>query len=45
VKLGHTANQSQPGDVDAAPVDADPGVVRRKTELVDIRPSNVTSTL
>ena len=45
VKLGHTANHSQPGDVDAASVDADPGVVRRKTELVDIRPSNVPTTL
>ena len=43
VKLGHTANQSQPGDVDAAPVDAGTGVVRRKTELVDIRPSDATT--
>lgn len=50
VKLGHTANHSQPGDpagqtdviaitdeLDAAA--ANSGVVRRKTELVDITPS------
>jgi len=40
VKLGHTANNSQPGASAGTPVAPDPGVVRRKTELVDVRPSD-----
>ncbi|MDQ3653563.1 MAG: hypothetical protein M3457_00605 [Chloroflexota bacterium] len=36
VKLGHTANNSQPGAPGGNSVEPDPGVVRRKTELVDI---------
>lgn len=44
VKLGQTANNSQPGAPEGTPVESDPGVVRRKTELVDIRASGATGT-
>ncbi len=40
VKLGHTANHSQPGDAGAPSVDPEPGVVRREPALIDVRPSD-----
>lgn len=40
VKLGHTANHSQPGQAGSPSVEPDAGVVRSKPEMVDVRPSD-----